>query len=337
MKFTNQKKDIIRWARLLNEKGFVSGRSGNISYRVSDQEILITAHDSYLGYLEDNEVVSVNFKENSSRDKANLSSERLMHFSIHQKIADAKVVVHAHPSYATAFFHYFDKLEIFSFEGKFYLSNVAVIAQETPTVTDLDPVIKALENNNIVVLKNHGVISIGSDFKQAVSLIEMLEEQAKVNLLIRGKSQADNHNSQVNSKSQIPCETSGNGELKYELLSEKHIQKLVSLINHDQTARELGRKYDLTCTLAVKNQDADRAVCFYYDKGEIVKTDNSEAAEFVIIGKENVLKKVFNKEIDPFVASTQGKVKTKGDFAKMSRWYPVLVRTFQLWEQAPVY
>lgn len=330
MKFTKQKKDMIRWARLLNEKGFVSGRSGNISYRVSDQEILITAHDSYLGYLEETEVLSVNFKEDSSRDNAKLSSERSMHFFIHQKFPCAKVVVHAHPSYATAFFHYFDKLAIVSFEVKFYLGNVAVIVQETPTVTDPDPVIKALENNNIVVLKNHGVISIGQDFKQAVSLIELLEEQAKVNLLIKGKLQ-------TNSESQIPNEKIKQDEEKYGLLSQAHIQRLVELVNNDKEAQELGRKYGLTCTLAVKNQDAERAVCFYYDKGEIVKTDNSEAAEFVIIGKEDVLKKVFNKEIDPFVASTQGKVKTKGDFAKMSRWYPVLVRTFQLWEQAPVY
>jgi len=36
------------------------------------------------------------------------------------------------------------------------------------------------------------------------------------------------------------------------------------------------------------------------------------------------------------VASTQGKIKTEGDFTKMSKWYPVLVRTFQLWEEAPV-
>jgi putative sterol carrier protein len=67
-----------------------------------------------------------------------------------------------------------------------------------------------------------------------------------------------------------------------------------------------------------------------------MKIDNDENAEFVIIGKPEILRKVFNREIDPFVASTQGKVKTKGDFAKMSKWYPVMVRTFKLWEQAPV-
>ncbi|MCM8792765.1 MAG: SCP2 sterol-binding domain-containing protein, partial [Candidatus Omnitrophica bacterium] len=120
------------------------------------------------------------------------------------------------------------------------------------------------------------------------------------------------------------------------LLSEEHIQKLIDLVNNDREAQELGKVYDLTCTLAVKNQDLNKAVCFYYEKGKIIKTDDNEYAEFVIIGREEILKKIFNRQLDPFVASTQGKVKTRGDFTKMSKWYPVLVRTFKLWEEAPV-
>ena len=84
------------------------------------------------------------------------------------------------------------------------------------------------------------------------------------------------------------------------------------------------------------NQETNEAMRFCYEQGKITKVDDSEDAEFVIIGSPDILRKVFNRELDPFVATTQGKVKTKGDFAKMSKWYPVTVRTFKLWEQAPV-
>ena len=123
---------------------------------------------------------------------------------------------------------------------------------------------------------------------------------------------------------------------KYVLLSKEHADRLVELVNNDKEAQDLGRKYDLTCSLAVKNTDTGDCVCFYYKQGRIVKVDSSEKADFIVLGKPDILRKVFNREIDPFVASTQGKVKTKGDFTKMSKWYPVLVRTFKLWEQAPV-
>jgi putative sterol carrier protein len=179
-----------------------------------------------------------------------------------------------------------------------------------------------------VVLKNHGVVAIGKNFKEAVSLIELLEEQAKVNLMLKS--------SQISGQREPISEVSVEHTDCYDLLSEAHRSKLVDLVNHDQEAQALGKQYDLTCTLAVKNIDTGESMCFYYEQGAIVKADSADDAEFVIIGKPEILKKVFNKELDPFVASTQGKVKTKGDFARLSRWYPVMVRTFKLWEQAPV-
>jgi ribulose-5-phosphate 4-epimerase/fuculose-1-phosphate aldolase len=258
------------------------------------------------------------------------SVERELHLEIYKQFKDTKVVLHAHPSFTTAFFNYFDRLDIFSFEAKFYLGEVKAIAQDTPTVTNIEPVLEALENANIVVLKNHGVVAVGDDFKAAFSLIELLEEQARVNLLMKSA------NLQTPDQKQKTIEEAKANTKKYKMLSEEHAGALMGIVNNDSEAQELGRKYDLTCTLAVKNQDNGEVIRFVYEHGKIMKIDNDENAEFVIIGKPEILRKVFNREIDPFVASTQGKVKTKGDFAKMSKWYPVMVRTFKLWEQAPV-
>lgn len=336
MRYETQVAEIIRWAHLLNARGYVAGRGGNISYRAGESKMLITSHDCYLGFLEEKDISCVDINRPCADNEKDISSEKLLHGEIQKKLIDIKVVIHAHPAHTTAFFAYFSTLEMFSFEVRFYLGNVKVVPQETPTVTRIAPVMTALENNNIVVLKNHGVVAVGKDFKEAFSLIELLEEQAKVNLLVKDKLQPANCKLPINPQSQVSYDDSCKDLRKFTLLSEEHIQRLVELINNDKEAQELGSRYDLTCTLAIKNQDAGRAVCFYYDKGKIVRTDSCEDAEFVIIGREDILKKVFNREIDPFVASTQGKVKTKGDFAKMSRWYPVLVRTFKLWEKAPV-
>jgi hypothetical protein len=49
-----------------------------------------------------------------------------------------------------------------------------------------------------------------------------------------------------------------------------------------------------------------------------------------------VWKQIFNRENDPFVAYGQGKIKLKGDFNKLSKWFPVFERTFELWGLAPV-
>lgn len=329
MSYKKEKKEIIYWAKFLNKRGLVTARSGNVSYRVTEDKILITTHDSYLGHLEKEDIVLSDLVGNILTGKGELTSEKNLHLAVYKKFENIKVTLHSHSPYTTAFFHYFDELEIFSFEARFYLGKIKVVSQELPTIINLEPVIKNLEASNVVVLKDHGVVAVGENFKAAFSLIELLEEQARVNFLIKSVKLPERQITRAEEKQDIDLP-------KYRLLSKEHISKLVGLINDDSQAQELGKKYDMTCSLAVKNQDSGEAVCFYYEKGKITKTDNNQNTEFLIVGKEDILRKIFNREIDPFVASTQGKVKTKGDFAKLSRWYPVLVRTFKLWEKAPV-
>jgi len=185
MRFDNQREEIVWWARLLNERGFVTARSGNISYKIAPDKILITAHDSYLGHLEEEDLLLIDSEGQVLEGKRETTSEKRLHLDIARAFANYEVILHAHPPYTVALFHYFNSLDIFSFEAKFYLGNVAVIPQDGPTVTDTKPVVEALRGSQIVVLKDHGVVSVGRDFKEPFSLIELLEEQAKVNLTMR--------------------------------------------------------------------------------------------------------------------------------------------------------
>jgi len=332
MRFREEKKELIYWARLLNERGFLTGVNGNISSKIDTHKILINAHGSYLGHMEEDEVLLVDYEGKVLGADKELSSEKDLHLGIHKKFDDIRAVIHAHSPFTTAFFHYFDHLDIFSFEAKLYLGDIQAVPQNTPTVTDVAPVLHALENSNIVVLKDHGIVSMGRDFKSAFSLVELLEEQARVNFFIQKSVQSQTIRLSVDSRAPGMTEKGAT----YKLLSKEHVDRLTEVINNDKEVQDLGQRYDLTCTLAVKNQDTQEVACFYYDKGKITKIDNSQNADFVITGKGEILKKIFNRQIDPFVATTQGKVKTKGDISKMSRWYPALVRTFQLWELAPV-
>ncbi len=326
--FDKERKELVYWAHLLNQRGFVTARSGNISYKVGNSKLLITSHNCYLGHLTDEDILVVDLEGNIIEGKKELTSEKNLHLAIQKRFKNINVVLHAHSPFTVAFFHYFDKLEIFSFEAKFYLGDVKVIPQDTPTVVDVSPVLEKLEASNIVVLKDHGVVSVGEDFKEAFSLIELLEEQAKIGLILKKDKISNLEDETEDKKEEV--------RKRFKLLSKEHIERLTELVNNDDKVQQLGKRYDLTCTLAVKNQDTGEVVCFHYKEGKIVKVDNNEDAEFLIIGREDILKKIFNRELDPFVASTQGKVKTKGDFSKLSKWYPVLVRTFELWEKAPV-
>jgi len=326
----NYKKEIIYWARLLNEKGLVNARNGNISLKRGDN-IAITAHATYLGRLTSGGIVLMDKAGNRVKGRGEPSSEKALHLSVHNRFPGVNAVVHAHPPYTTAFFHYFEKLDIFSYEAKFYLGEVGVIEQKAPMVMDTDPVVDALSLSNIAVLGNHGAIAMGRSLQEAFGLIELLEEQARINFTAKA----------AGLKGRKPLEEESGAalekELRCALFSPEHIRALKDIINNDQEARDLGRKHDLTCTLAVRNEDSGGVICFHYRQGEITAIDADENAEFVISSGEDVLKKVFNRQIDPFAASTQGKVRIEGSLPRLSRWYPVMARTFALWGKIEVF
>ena len=53
-------------------------------------------------------------------------------------------------------------------------------------------------------------------------------------------------------------------------------------------------------------------------------------------GHLNLIRQIFNRQLDPFAATTQKKLKLKGDFGKISRWYVPFNRLFELWVRVPV-
>jgi len=327
-----KREEILFWARELANKSFLSGPVGNISARVNKDKFLITTHNAYLGYLEEDEIVLID-KSGNVLDKSDYkpTSELTLHLGAYKSEA-VNAVIHAHPAFTTAFYSRFGNLEINNFESRLYLSNITALEQDGPIVTDVKPVLEALKTGNIVVLKKHGIISVGADFKQAFSLIQMLEETCKVNIALK----------QIPSTDSTPLPTyavdrgigRNTGKI-YELFSPEHIDKIVSLVNEDSQIKEKGKSLDLTTKLAIKVDEDNKIYNFHFNKGNIDKVTNDDTAEFIISGSIVYWRLVFSRKLDPFAATTQRKLKLKGDMAKLSRWYAPFNRIFDLWKLAP--
>jgi len=206
------------------------------------------------------------------------------------------------------------------------------VTQETPSVTDAACVIDALKNNNVMVLKNHGIVAIGKDLFDCFLLIQSLEDAIKVDAISRlytQKSKSSSGKTTKKARSSLPSK-------KYKLFSKEQIDEIVRLVNEDKQMQDLGSKTNMTMDLAVKLNETGETYCFHFKKGLIKDVSNDEDAEFLISAPENVWRSVFNQEIDPFVATTQKKMDLKGDFGKISKWYAPCSRIFELWTQVPV-
>ena len=308
--------------------------------------LLITATGTCLGYLKAQDIVLVNMAgEIIGEGKA--SSEKLMHTEIYKNFPQIQAVVHTHATYTNGFFLVNESFTPKTFEAKFYLGEVKSIEQTTPSVTDAAPVIKELKANNIVVLRNHGVVAMGPDLFRAFVLIQELEEQLKMDFVAvhyqrvaegtptRGHVPGNVSPSRLPSHEALNVKAPQGNHLtqrkKYKLFSKEQIEEIVRLVNTDAQMQELGKKTAMNMDLAVCLQETGDVYSFKFENGRITKTGQDTEAEFLITANESIWRAVFNREIDPFVATTQKKMSLRGDFARISKWYAPCSRIFQLW------
>jgi putative sterol carrier protein len=241
------------------------------------------------------------------------------------------VVIHAHPPLINAYFSAQPSLKALTFETKFYLGEVPVIKQDTPTVTRPDEVINALRTNNLVVLKNHGTVAVADKFEDALSLTEALEEAVRTAAVARlfNKEILDDLEGALK-------ETLTKDSPAFKMFSREHIQAIVDLVNKDEFIAQKGRELDLTVKLAIKMDGSEQVYKFNFEKGRIVKLDFDADAPFIISGPPEAWEQVFLGKLDSFVAVTQGKMKLQGQIGQLSKWYVPFTRLFAIFKEVKI-
>ena len=333
----NLKKDIIAIGRVLWEKDLASGLNGNISVRVDDGRILLTATQTCLGILQEKDILLADLAGQVLEAGA-LSTERLLHTEIYRNFPEVKAVIHTHTTYTNAYFLANETLTPQIFESRFYLGEVQAVPQTTPSVTDATPVIGALKKNSVTVLKNHGVVAMGKNLFDCFLLIQCLEDAVKIDAISRlyqsQQSTVKNQKPETKVRNQKSKATSA--KKRFQLFSKEQINEIVRLVNSDPQLKDLGEKTNMNMDLGVLLNETGKVYSFRFEKGRITKVGNEENVEFLISAPENIWRAVFNREIDPFVATTQKKMNLRGDFAKISKWYAPCSRVFELWTNVPV-
>ncbi len=331
----NIKKEMISTGCLLWEKDLASGLNGNISVRLDDRTVLLTAHGTCLGRLADSDILKMGV-DGTLLEKGRASTEGSLHTQIYKNFPEIEAIVHTHTDYINAYFLENDAFVSEVFESKIFLGEIRAIKQETPSVTDVRP----LKKSHIVVLQNHGVLAVGENLFDCFLLVQGLESAVKVEALAR-LFRSDVERSALNDKREsgviAGCgEASSSDNKVYRLFSNEQIDAIVKLVNADAAMGELGLKTDMTMDLAVKMNETGQVYSFKFEKGRITKVGSDANVEFLISAPEAVWRAVFRREIDPFVATTQKKMDLCGDFARISKFYAPCNRLFDLWTNVKI-
>jgi L-fuculose-phosphate aldolase len=184
-KYKSERKEVARFMRRLYKHGLTTTSGGNISLKVTDNLIAITPSATDKGRMKWEEVGLLTMKgENLTPDlKPSIESE--MHLSIYRK-KDVKAIVHAHPTFATAFTAMNNKINIkltaeaFAILGEPLYVPYALMG--TKKLAEL--VADNIDRSDILLLENHGILTIGKNLLQAFDKIEVLENAARMTLIV---------------------------------------------------------------------------------------------------------------------------------------------------------
>lgn len=174
------KKDIVRTMSLLYRRRLVTSLSGNVSARLAlANEFWITPSGLFKGKLRSQHLVKCNLETKILNGSLKPSIETSIHALIYKRRSDVNAVVHAHNPVTIGLSLAGLEIKPVTVESALILSQVPMVKFAYPgSETLANLVAKNIMNCQVVILENHGVISVGHDLLTALSAIEILEETA---------------------------------------------------------------------------------------------------------------------------------------------------------------
>lgn len=168
------------------QKGWVAANDGNVSVKLEDGTFLATPTGMSKSFITPEKLVHID-KEGSileAEDGCRPSSEIKMHLRCYQEREDVGAVLHAHPPVATGFAVANKALDEYSMiETVIALGSVPVTPYGTPSTYEVPEAIAPyLGEHDVVLLQNHGALTVGADVITAYYRMETLELFAQISL-----------------------------------------------------------------------------------------------------------------------------------------------------------
>ena len=175
------RKSIIDVCRLLNQKNLIAAADGNISFRISDREILMTPTARNKAFIAESDIATIDIKNAVLAGQP--SGERLMHLEVYRNCPQAMAIVHAHPPTALAW-----TLTGVSELPSESLSEVILAVGRIPVARYARPGTESmgealrefLPEHRVILLAHHGAISWGESLEEAYNGIERVEAVAQI-------------------------------------------------------------------------------------------------------------------------------------------------------------
>ncbi len=187
MQWKKEKEELVKFAKKIYKKGFVSGLSGNLSLRVNEKAFLITPKAKYYEKLKNSDLVLVDLDGNIIEGEKEPSSEKKLHLAIYRERKDINAIIHAHSCFACILAALECPLPIILDEQREVLGGEVKVAKYAPSGSDelAHETVRCLGQGKAVILAKHGTVATGKSITEAYYVCELLERLSKIYLFMR--------------------------------------------------------------------------------------------------------------------------------------------------------
>ncbi|ABR55790.1 L-fuculose phosphate aldolase [Methanococcus aeolicus] len=173
-------KEFIKICHYLYDRKYVVGSGGNVSIK-KDNLIYVTPTDSLLGFINEEDIAVVDMDGNIIKGAP--TSELYMHLNIYKKRNGVNAIVHTHSLYSTALPMADKEIKLLTPESRIFLKKIGYVDYFEARSMELANEVSK-KDEDVIVLKNHGIVCVGKNLMDAYLKTEVMEEISQLNYII---------------------------------------------------------------------------------------------------------------------------------------------------------
>lgn len=187
MMYDEERTETAYYMRRLYERHLTTCSGGNLSRRAGDEHFVVTASSIDKARLQAEHIAVVTEDGENLTPELKTSIETAMHLAVFKNRPDVGAVVHAHPVHASVFAATDKRIRTDMIaEARYMLGEPVMAPYALMGTIDLADIVGETFRNpeiKVVLLENHGIITVGNNLHQAYDRIEVLEAAAHMTIL----------------------------------------------------------------------------------------------------------------------------------------------------------
>ncbi len=176
---------IVETGRLAYQNGLMISNDGNISVLMGDGNVLITPSGVCKGRIKADDLLVIDLQGNLIKSASDPllkpTSEQPMHLEVYHQRKDVRAVIHTHLIYANALAMTMGKVRMDVIpEAAIAFGKIPITDFAMPsTPQNADAIRNLISKNDVLLIRNHGSLTVGKNLDEALINLERLEHVSK--------------------------------------------------------------------------------------------------------------------------------------------------------------